>query len=86
MVKYEQGSLQDGEDSSRATGSVPQWLGELAVELLAERVGEPTVFRYFQDPIPSEDIWRERFKATFGLTADAFYEEFEEHRAGLMLP
>ncbi len=57
VVKYEQGSLQDGEDSSRTTGSVPQWLGELAVELLAERVGEPTVFRYFQDPIPSEDIW-----------------------------
>ena len=86
VVKYEEGSLQDGEDSSRTTGSVPQWLGELAVELLAERVGEPTVFRYFQDPIPSEDIWRERFEATFGVTVDAFYEEFEEQRSGLMLP
>ena len=86
VVKYEAGSLQDGEDSSRTTGSVAQWLGELAAELLAERAGEPAVFRYFQDPIPTEDIWRERFEAAFGITVDAFYEEFEEHRAGLMLP
>ena len=41
--------------------------------------------RYWQ-AVPSPERWGEAFEATFGLTADAFYDEFEAYRAdGLAL-
>ncbi len=41
--------------------------------------------RYWQ-AVPSPERWGEAFEATFGLTSDAFYDEFEAYRAdGLAL-
>ena len=41
--------------------------------------------RYWQ-AVPSPERWGEAFEATFGVTADAFYDEFEAYRAdGLTL-
>ena len=55
-------------------------LGEMAVELLADRAGEEAVIAYWPLLGP-ETSWQEAFATTFGMTIDEFYAVFEEHRA-----
>ena len=57
----------------------------LAGEWLAEHAGEPTLFEYYRQ-LPSSANWQEAFEASFGITADAFYEDFEAHRAEVAPP
>ena len=86
LAKYDEGSLEDPAGGPYTRATVLEALGELAVGLLVERVGEPAIFRFFEDPGRDWRAWHELFETTFGLTAEAFYEEFETYRAGLMLP
>ena len=57
----------------------------LAGEWLAEHAGEPTLFEYYRQ-LPSSANWQDAFEASFGITADAFYEDFEAHRAEVAPP
>ena len=57
----------------------------LAGEWLAEHAGEPTLFEYYRQ-LASSANWQDAFEASFGMTADAFYEDFEAHRAEVAPP
>ena len=58
-------------------------LGTLAVDRLVERAGEKALFDFYRElhaPAPS---WQSAFETAFGLTPEAFHEEFERYRATL---
>ena len=60
-----------------------QWhwgVGYLATEQLVARAGEDALFDFYR-PRPAGSSWQETFSDTFGLTVDAFYEEFAAWRA-----
>ena len=63
-----------GNDSSKYMVSF------LAVERLAERAGEGALFDFYRN-MKTMPSWRAAFLDSFGLNADAFYEEFAEYRA-----
>ena len=57
-------------------------LGFLAADWLADHAGETALLDYFRERRVSPS-WEAAFEAAFGLTPDAFYEEFERYRATL---
>lgn len=60
-----------------------QWhwgVGYLAIEQLVARAGEDALFDFYR-LLPAASSWQEAFSDAFGLTADAFYEEFAAWRA-----
>ncbi len=63
-----------------ATSFSEAGLGFLAVEWLAERAGDPAVFRYLALVRTAED-WRETLQAVFGISVDDFYAAFAAVRA-----
>ena len=52
----------------------------LAVELLAHHAGEDAIIRFHALQQPGT-TWQEAFQEAFGMTAEEFYDRFEEHRA-----
>ena len=52
-----------------------------AVRLLADQHGGPGALRRFCAEVGQGKPWRSAFEASFGLTAGAFYDEFERRRA-----
>ena len=60
-------------------------LGFLAVAWLAERVGAQSIVDFFVR-LADEPSWQEAFEATFGLTVEDFYEQFEAYRAEAIIP
>ena len=72
LATYEEGSLEDPEGGPYTRATALEALGELAVGPLVERVGEPAIFRFFEDPGRDWRAWHEPFETTFGLTAEAF--------------
>lgn len=57
-------------------------LGYLAVDWLAERVGEPAVFEYYRLLLPSPSP-EAAFELAFGLTIEEFHVAFDEYHATL---
>ena len=60
-----------------------QWhwgVGYLAVEQLVARASEDALFDFYR-LLPAASSWQEAFSSTFGLTVEAFYEEFAAWRA-----
>ena len=55
-------------------------LGYLAVDWLVERVGEPAVFEYYRELVPSTSA-AEAFQSAFGVSLENFYAEFDEYHA-----
>ena len=66
-------------------GNLGYPLGFLAMDLLVERSGEQSMLDFFA-ALPSVARWQDAFNAAFGLTADDFYEQFEEYRANVAPP
>ena len=60
-------------------------LAHLAVDQLAALAGEDALYDYFARR-SEYGTWEEAFRAIFGLTAAAFYEGFENHRAEVAPP
>ena len=60
-------------------------LGYLAVERLAKRAGDPAVFDYLRLMRDADD-WHGAFDAAFGISVDAFYEQFAAYRAEAFPP
>ena len=52
----------------------------LAVELLASRSGQSSLFQYYASLKPGT-TWQDAFNSAFGMTVDQFYDLFEKHRA-----
>ena len=83
----------DGElDEGRAVIACIYQCGNVAVELLASRVGlrkladyymylEPRMFPRVREEDYPRPGWRVAFERAFGMTVDEFYQLFEEHRA-----
>ena len=78
-------SLQTHADADDAGGWEARALGFLAAERLVARAGEPALFEYYA-ALPDAADWREAFEAAFGLSADAFYADFEAYRARVAPP
>ena len=78
-------SLGTWDDVYTVGHSAARALSFLAGEWLAEHAGEPTLFESYRQ-LPSSANWQEAFEASFGITADAFYEDFEAHRAEVAPP
>lgn len=57
-------------------------LGYFATEFLAKTFGEEPLRRQYWEEAGTVD-WRAAFTATFKMTVDAFYPEFERYRASL---
>lgn len=55
-------------------------LGFLAVDLLVQRAGEGALLDYYRS-VSTGLSWKDAFSDVFGIGVDAFYEEFELHRA-----
>ncbi len=75
------GELRDLEAAQSLSG-ITRALSYFAVEWLVERTGEPALFDFFEQWSPYED-WKPVFEATFGISVEDFYEEFEAYRAEL---
>ncbi len=83
----------DGElDERRAVIACINQCGNVAVELLASRVGlrkladyymyvEPWMFPLVSEKDYPRPGWRLAFERAFGMTVEEFYELFEDHRA-----
>ena len=67
-------------ETSRGVAGISLALGYFAVEWLAERAGEPALFDFYEQLSPRDD-WKQVFEATFGISLEDFYEEFEAHIA-----
>ena len=78
-------SLQTLADAEEASHWDFRALGFLAAERLVERAGEPALFEYYAALRDAAD-WREAFETAFGLSADAFYADFEAYRARVAPP
>ena len=52
----------------------------LAVELLASRSGQSSLFQYYASLKPGT-TWQDAFNSVFGMTVEEFYDLFEQHRA-----
>ncbi|MXW08045.1 MAG: hypothetical protein F4X80_04470 [Chloroflexi bacterium] len=70
----------DGNESQAA-----QSVGFLAVQLLLERAGDPSLFEYYRLVSKSRG-WEDAFEAAFGITVDEFYVVFEAYRSGIASP
>lgn len=57
-------------------------LGYFATEFLAKTFGQEPLRRQYWEMLATTD-WRAAFTATFKMTVDAFYPEFERYRASL---
>ena len=55
-------------------------LSQLAVHRLASLAGEQALFDFYARH-SEHQTWEEAFHATFGMTTDAFYEDFASYRA-----
>ena len=73
------------ESRDGATNYSESALGFLAVEWLAERAGNSSVFDYFKLMRTSED-WRAAFATAFRIDVDDFYEQFEASRTETLPP
>ena len=58
-------------------------LGYFAVERLVERAGEPALFDFYEQQ-PTHANWKDIFEATFGISVEDFYEEFEASRSEII--
>ncbi len=78
-------------------GNEKSWaLALVAVDRLVEQSNDGALKEYFrllprgrpghEDYEPGAGSWEAAFEQAFGLTVDAFYEEFAEYRAGLSQP
>ena len=72
-------------DGFNVNHSQSRALGFLALELLAERAGDPALFDYYRR-LPGSESWEEAFEGAFGMAVDDFYEVFEAHRARVAPP
>ncbi len=72
----------EGWDAANEVAQSGWALGLLAAERLAELAGDEAIFEYFR-LLPSSASWRDAFEGAFGLTVDAFYEDFAVHRADI---
>ena len=58
-------------------------LGYFAAGRLVERAGEPALFDFFEQQ-PTQLNWKDVFEATFGISVEDFYEEFEASRGEII--
>ena len=61
-------------------GGINYATSSLAVHRLASLAGEEALFNFYSS-LNSSPSWQESFKGAFGMTVDAFYEDFSSYRA-----
>ena len=77
---YSFGSLQDLETRSDASSSGGYTLGFLASEYLENLVGPDALRQGFWKSLSGGANWRQAFAATFGVSLEQFYADFEAYR------
>ena len=78
-----EGSLRDLEHFDQTDLQYMYALGSLASEWLLEELGKTSQVDYWK-ALAESTTWEAAFSSAFGMTADDFYEAFEQHVAALI--